>query len=152
MFKTRQAALAVALTLACAAVAAAAETAGMVKTSQGQVGLERGGQKLLAVVGTPLLVNDRLRTGGNGTVGVTLRDGTLLSAGPNSVILVDKFAYDGTTHDGVTSVGILRGTLAVVTGRIAGKKPEAVEFHTPTSVLGVRGTEFVVEVEGAHAD
>ncbi len=46
------------------------------------------------------------------------------------------------------SVNIRRGTLSVASGRIAKKTPESVDFHTPTSVLGVRGTEFVVEVEG----
>ena len=33
-------------------------------------------------------------------------------------------------------------------GKIAKRTPESVDFHTPTSILGVRGTEFVIEVEG----
>ena len=49
-------------------------------------------------------------------------------------------------------MGVRRGTLAVVSGRIAKQTPETVEFHTPTSVLGVRGTEFVIEVEGGRED
>ena len=39
------------------------------------------------------------------------------------------------------------GTLAVVSGRIAKKAPQAMTVRTPSAVLGVRGTEFVVSVD-----
>lgn len=120
----------------------------MVKISKGSVSIEREGRKLAAGVGTPVQVADRVRTGADGSVGVTLRDNTLLSAGPNSLIVIDRFAYDSVTQDGKISVGVRKGTLAVASGRIAKRTPESVDFHTPTSILGVRGTEFVIEVEG----
>ena len=126
--------------------AQAIESAGMVKTSKGQVSIERAGQKLVAVVGTPVLPADKLRTGKDGAVGVTLRDNTLLSAGPNSLIVIDKFVFDSTSQAGNMSISIRKGTLAVASGKIAKQTPESVDFHTPTSVLGVRGTEFVIEV------
>lgn len=126
----------------------AADPAGMVKVSKGQVSIERSGQKLPAMVGTTVMVSDKLRTGRDGSVGVTLRDNTLLSAGPNSLLVIDQFAFDNTTQDGKMSIHIRQGTLSVASGRIAKRTPESVDFHTPTSVLGVRGTEFVVEVEG----
>jgi hypothetical protein len=129
--------------------AQAVEQAGMIKVSKGAVSIERDGKKMTADVGTPVLVADRVRTGGDGSVGVTLHDSTLLSAGPNSLIVIDKFAYDNATQEGKMSVGIRKGTLSVASGRIAKRTPESVDFHTPTSILGVRGTEFVIEVEGS---
>lgn len=126
----------------------AGEAAGMVKVVKGTVSIERDGKRQSAGVGMPVEVADRIRTGADGSVGVTLRDNTLLSAGPNSLVVIDKFAFDNTTQDGNMSVGIRRGTLSVASGKIAKKTPESVDFHTPTSVLGVRGTEFVVEVAG----
>jgi len=128
--------------------ALAAEQAGMIKVSKGQVSIERDGKKLVAEVGMPILVADRVRTAADSSVGVTLRDNTLLSAGPNSLIVIDKFIFDNTTQDGNMAVSIRKGTLAVASGKIAKRTPESVDFHTPTSVLGVRGTEFVIEVEG----
>lgn len=71
--------------------AQAAEQAGMIKVSKGTVSIEREGQRMAAGVGTPVMVADRLRTGADGSVGLTLRDNTLLSAGPNSLLVVDKF-------------------------------------------------------------
>ncbi|MFZ2267038.1 MAG: FecR domain-containing protein [Azonexus sp.] len=152
MIKTHRAVVWTLLALLFSTAAAAAELAGMVKNSSGQVSIERAGQRLAAAVGTPIHVTDKLRTGADGAVGVTLRDNTLLSAGPNSLISIDKFVFDTTSQAGNISVGIRKGTLSVASGKIAKQTPESVDFRTPTSVLGVRGTEFVIEVEGGHED
>jgi hypothetical protein len=42
---------------------------------------------------------------------------------------------------------ISKGTLQYVSGVIAKLKPDAVAVRTPTGVIGVRGTRFVVMVE-----
>lgn len=130
----------------------AAEVAGMIKTSKGQVTIERGQLQLNGTAGTAVYVADRLRTGNDSAVGITLRDGTLLSAGPSSLVVIEKFSYDSSSHDGLMSIGVRKGTLSVASGKIAKKTPESVDFHTPTSVLGVRGTEFVIEVAGGDAE
>lgn len=129
---------------------AADEAAGMVKTSHGEVLIERAGRALPAAVGTPVLSGDKVRTGRDGSVGITLRDETLLSAGPNASLSIDKFAFDSTTHGGALGATLRKGTLAVATGKLAKQAPESVEFRTPTTILGVRGTEFVVEIVGGE--
>jgi hypothetical protein len=148
MIKAHRVALCTLLASFSCLSAHAADPAGMIKVAKGQVSIERAGKKLAADVGTSVDVADRVRTGADGSVGVTLRDNTLLSAGPNSLIVIDKFAFDNTTQDGNMSVSIRKGTLSVASGKIAKRTPESVDFHTPTSVLGVRGTEFVIEVAG----
>ena len=124
----------------------------MVKNSKGDVSIERFGARLPGVVGTPLFAADKVRTGVDGAVGVTLRDNTLLSAGPNSLFVLDKFVFDSTTNAGAVSVNVRKGTLAVATGKIARQTPESVDFRTPTSVIGVRGTEFVIEAGSGNED
>ena len=94
---------------------------------------------------------DKVRTGSDGAVGITLRDETLLSAGANSLLSLDKFSFDQTTHQGALKATVKRGRLAVATGKLAKTSPETVEFHTPNSILGVRGTEFAVEVNAHEA-
>ena len=71
----------------------------------------------------------------------------LLSAGPNSILSLERFEFDPTTNDGRFDAQLRRGTLAVVSGRIAKKTPQAMTVRTPSAVLGVRGTEFVVSVD-----
>lgn len=132
--------------LAAAATAAVADDVGQVKVAKGQVSVDRQGQSLLVRVGMPLASADILRTGADGAVGITMRDNSLLSAGPNSVLSLDRFEFDPTTHQGRFDSSLQRGTLAVVSGRIARQSPQAMTVRTPSAVLGVRGTDFVVAV------
>ena len=43
-------------------------------------------------------------------------------------------------------LNLLQGTIRVVTGWLGKVQPEQVKVITPTSVVGVRGTDFIVEV------
>ena len=135
---------------ACALVffghmAIAADEAGTVKISRGNVTVERGGQRISVPVGTRIFASDRIQTGADGSVGITLRDNTLLSAGPNSTVDLNKFAFDSTTHSGTIDASVKRGTLSVVSGKIAKATPDAVNFSAPGMTLGVRGTSFIID-------
>lgn len=123
----------------------AAGEAGTIKTVKGSVAIERVGQKQAAEVGGQLLVADRVITGADGAVGITLHDNTVLSAGPNSTLELNKFAFNSTTHAGELDASVKRGTLSVISGKIAKANPDKVRYSTPTMTLGVRGTEFVIE-------
>ena len=123
---------------------AGAQEAGHVKVSKGTVQIERGGQKLPATVGATVQSGDVVTTGADGSVGITFLDNSLLSAGPNSVLALDRFAFDSTTHQGSFESSLRTGTLAVVSGKLAKQSPEAMKVKTPAAVLGVRGTEFLV--------
>ncbi len=126
----------------------AGDDAGLVKNVKGDATIERGAQKISVKPGTRLLVSDRVITGANSSVGITLHDGTLLSAGPNSTLTLNKFEFDNTTNKGALDASLKRGTLAVVSGKLSKSSPDAVKYHTPTSILGVRGTEFLLEAGG----
>ena len=120
---------------------------GQIKVATGQVFVDRKGQSLPGRVGLVLETDDVLRTGADGSVGITMRDNSLLSAGPNSILSLERFEFDPTTSEGRFDARLRRGTLAVVSGRIAKKSPQAMTVRTPSAVLGVRGTEFVVAVD-----
>lgn len=137
-------ALPIALLLACAA--AAADDVGQIKIARGQVSVDRDGKTMPAQVGMSLAAADVLRTGADGSVGITMRDNSLLSAGPNSVLALERFEFDPTTHQGRFDSRLERGTLAVVSGRLARQSPDSMTVRTPSAVLGVRGTDFVVSV------
>lgn len=132
-----------ALGAALAALPALADV-GQIKVAKGQVSVERKGQSLPGQVGLPLEAADVLKTGADGSVGITMRDNSLLSAGPNSILSLERFEFDPTTSVGRFDAQLQRGTLAVVSGRIAKQSPKAMSVRTPSAVLGVRGTEFVV--------
>lgn len=124
---------------------AMAQEAGLIKTSKGSATLERAGEKMPVSVGSKVMVNDRVLTGADGAVGIMLRDNTMLSAGPNSTLQMNKFAFNTTTNIGTIDASVKRGTVAVISGKIAKASPENVSFSTPTMTLGVRGTEFIID-------
>ena len=136
-------------TVLCSAVvgAAHADDIGRVKVSKGQVSIERAGTAMPATVGAPLQSADVVTTGSDGAVGITMNDDSLLSAGSNSRLALDRFVHDPATNQGRFNLSLNRGTLTVISGRIAKQSPEAMTVRTPAAILGVRGTEFAVKVD-----
>ena len=143
----RFAGMATVLAALCLAGVAAAAEIGQIKTAKGQVTIERDGRTLPAAVGTRLQSADVVKTGADSSVGITMDDDTLLSAGAGSVLSLDRYAFEPTTGQGRFDASLNRGTLAVISGRIAKASPDAMTVRTPTAILGVRGTEFVVSAE-----
>jgi len=142
--KARFIALTLPMVLALGVAVAAAQDAGQIKVSKGSAQIERAGKKLSANVGQVVQPGDVVITGSDGSVGITFRDNSLVSIGPDSVLAIDRFVFDSTTHQGAFDSSLKQGTLAVVSGKLAKQSPEAMKVKTPAAILGVRGTEFLV--------
>ena len=93
-----------------------------------------------------LLPGDRLVTGKNGRMSLTFIDNSRFAIGPNSQVSVSEFIYDRTRQKGSFLTRVDRGSLAVVSGRIAKSGRDAMTVRTPNRLLGVRGTTFIVVV------
>jgi hypothetical protein len=128
------------------ASAAHAEIA-TVKRVQGVASIERGKKPMPVTAGTKLEVGDLLSTGKDGRISVTFIDDSRFSVGPGSRIRLTRFDFDDITHQGQSVTRVEKGALAVVSGQIAHENPKGMTVQTPTSVLGVRGTRFVVDVK-----
>ncbi len=137
-------ALAVSFALLFPILAGAADSVGQVKVSTGSVFVERAGKRLPAPVGTNVEAADTIVTAADGSAGITFIDNSRLSVGPNSTLAINRFSFDQTTHDGKFDVALKRGTLSAISGKLAKRSPEAMTVSTPSTILGVRGTEFVV--------
>ena len=109
----------------------------------GRIGVER----VPAAVGMPIRTADVLVTGADGSAGVTFSDNSLVSVGPNSVFAIDKYRFDSTTHVGEFEGSLKKGKLAAVSGKMVKQTPESMKIRTPSSVMAVRGTELVVQVD-----
>lgn len=124
------------------------ERAGIVKSVRGDVQLLSGGTQARAVAaGDTVAPIDRLQTGADSGASVVLRDGTTLVVGPSTRMDLKQFHFDSTTQDGGMLVSLLRGTLRMVTGLIGKTHPDAVRVETQTAVIGIRGTDFIVEAD-----
>ncbi len=117
-----------------------------IKQSSGTAYVQRSTGQIKAAPGTPLLAGDRLVTGKDGRMSLTFVDNTRFAVGPNSQVAVSEFQYDRTRQKGSFVTQVDRGSLAVVSGKIAKSDKDAMKVRTPNTLLGVRGTKFIVEV------
>lgn len=140
--------LACSLLLPLAAQAADPAPIGYVMTVNGEASVTANGKTVPAMAGTPVTLGAQLKTGPAGSMGVTLKDNTVMSFGPNTVVTVDKYLFAPASGDLSLSAKITSGTMNFISGIIAKLKPEAVAIDTPTGTIGVRGTQFLVKVDG----
>ena len=125
---------------------ARAADVGQIKVAKGTVNIQRDGSAVAAAVGMGIRPSDVVVTGTDGSVGIVFADASLLSAGPGSVLAIERFVFDSTTHEGAFETRLQKGTLAAVSGKIAKRAPDAMKIRTPSTVLAVRGTELAVQV------
>lgn len=119
--------------------------AGQVKVLSGTASAERNGAIRALKLGDPIVATDILRTGPDGRIGITLKDGTRLSLGPNTEVALAAFAYAPTEQRFGLVLRVARGILEYVSGRLGKLAPESIRIETPTSIVGVRGTHLLIE-------
>lgn len=122
--------------------------AGYVKIATGTAFIVRAAAETPARPGDAVYENDALRTGADGRLGVTLKDDTRVSLGPDSEIALAQFRFSPAEGQLGLVMKVVRGVAAFVTGRIAKLQPNAVRIETPTAIIGVRGTHIAVRAEG----
>lgn len=123
------------------------EAIGYVKTVTPTAVLIFNQKSAPAVVGDPVYANTLLKTDNEGSIGITLKDNTVLSFGPDTEFEITQYVYHPETEQLKLDMSLIKGTLQYISGVIAKLKPSAVKLNTPAGIIGVRGTRFVVKVE-----
>ena len=148
MTNARIGSVAVALLIASASSAPAQPSgAGTVKLVSGSVFIVRDGGVVPATLGQAVFETDALRTGSDGKVGVTLKDDTRVSLGPNSEVRLQRFVYTPAEGSLGLVLQFVRGAAAYVSGRIAKLAPDSIRLETPAAIVGVRGTTLAIRVD-----
>lgn len=124
-------------------------TIGYVKTVSGTATVTTDNMRVVAKPGTPVFLGSQLKTGPQSSLGVTFQDETILSFGPGSELTVDEYLYAPDKGKFKLVASLLKGSLNYVSGLIAKLQPDAVSVKTPSGIIGVRGTQFVVKVDGS---
>lgn len=121
---------------------------GKIKTAKGDIIIVRSGVEIAMNTGDTLYQNDIIRTGADSSVGIIFLDNKMLSLGPKSEMVIDEYVF--VPQEGRLSMitSMLKGTAAYLSGIIGRQSPESVKFQTPDATIGIRGTKFLVKVEG----
>ncbi len=93
-----------------------------------------------------LVQNEALRTEDESTIAVKFVDGSELSVEASSEVVLSDYVFDGSASSGLIN---LNDGLFHFTSN--GNNDQGVKLRTPVATIGVRGTEFLVHVDGNNA-
>ena len=121
---------------------------GSITDFKGAGQIKRSTQTIAAGKGSGIEMMDTVSTNSAGRFGITFLDQTKVSITENSKLVIDDFVYDaGSSSKSKLGMKVALGTVRYVSGSIAHGNPNAVNIRTPTSTIGVRGTDFIMSVD-----
>jgi len=88
-------------------------------------------------VGLDMHANERIQTDAEGKAHLLFLDGSALSIGPSSEVVLDEYIFDPAARTGRISLSASRGLFRLVGGVISKTTP--IELRTPTATVGIRG-------------
>ena len=118
-------------------------SAGSISALSGTVTVERAGKSIPAVQGTALRVGDKLTTGPNSRVSVSLSDGSQLELDDSSTLVLTENVLNPDGSRASTKVTPLNGPVRSLV-KVSSGSPPNFEVHTPNAVAAARGTMFDV--------
>ncbi|HUP29942.1 MAG TPA: FecR domain-containing protein [Usitatibacter sp.] len=117
---------------------AAAAASGEFTFVTGQVTLAKAdGRQLAPLRGTPVDAGDRITTGPNGMVQLTMVDQARLSLRPSTQFVIEQ--YSDRAGDGVV-LSLIKGTLRTFTGLLAAGNRDKFVMKTRVATVGIRGS------------
>ncbi|EKS67745.1 MULTISPECIES: FecR family protein [Caballeronia] len=148
------------LFLAMTARAACAEAVATITALVGNVAIQSaGGAQRVAAVGGDIDNGDTVQTGVGSEIVMIFTDKQRVYLKPGSVFRVDDFHYAANApQEDRSFLSLVKGGLRALDGLVAKEgKPENYRVKTPTSTIGIRGTEYSVTdcanlEPGANAD
>ena len=100
-------------------------------------GTPPGGAVRVLTVGLDMVQDERIETDPAGQTHLLFVDGSTLTVGPNSDLVLDRFVYDPDSKTGELALSTTKGLLRFVGGRIS--KSGGVRIKTPSATIGIRG-------------
>lgn len=124
------------IALSCVPVAQA--KVGVTSVTDGEpLGQPPAATERILRVGIDVQASERVTTKADDRAHVVFLDGTSLTIGPNSVLVIDKYVYDPDRKTGDIALSTTRGVFRFVGGAIS--KNSEVTVKTPSATIGIRG-------------
>ena len=132
-------------TLGALATGAQAEVVGRVLLASGEAIAVRDGRDVRLDYGAQIEHADILRTGAASSLQVRFVDESLISLRENSQLGIESYRFAGKQDGNERAIfRLLKGGFRTVTGLIGQLNRQNYEVRTPTSTIGIRGTDYAV--------
>jgi hypothetical protein len=118
----------------------------IVKTIKGKVSIKRAYKILPVKVGDQLNEDDVIITDKASSIGIIFKDGTRLSLGSKSYIVLEKYIYEPAQKNFAFDINMSKGKALFESGKFGKMAPKSVKFRVPKGIIGIDGTKFYVKV------
>jgi len=131
-------------------IVAGQDSVGEVVALEGVVKIFPGGGTMEKALtkGAPVFVKDRIKTE-KGKVKILLRDESLIALGERTDLILTEHQFSDLQGKRVVKLDLMTGKVRALIGRYFPSSDSKFEVVSPTSVTGVRGSHFIVQVLGA---
>ncbi|MBN1849371.1 MAG: FecR domain-containing protein [Deltaproteobacteria bacterium] len=127
-------------------LAAEGATVGKITQLEGRVDITRDGEAAFsAEINTPIFMGDIIRTKSRSKAEILFEDGSILRLASSTRIKITEYVIKQDQLSSVINLyrGKIQSKVTKTLGRLFGlKKRNRFEVHTPTAIVGVRGTDF----------
>lgn len=120
---------------------------GTVKKVQGKVTIQENTIEFDAKLNDKIYEGYVIETEKNGNIGLVFIDGTQLSIGPSSQVIINRYLFSPKEKSYAFDVMLNNGSAIYTSGKLGALSPESIKVQTPEATIGVRGTKFLVEVD-----
>ena len=97
--------------------------------------------------GDPVDKGDTIAAGPNSWAVLSMEDGGSLTLRPNARLRIDDYVFDADNpRNGRSWLTLMQGALRSVTGAIGRMNKDSYKLSTPTATIGIRGTDYEVDV------
>ena len=124
----------------------AEKKAGKTLLTRGSVISARAGKKFALKRRSVVYQNDEIRVGKGGRAQFRMIDKAIISLQEDSVLQIKKYQYTQGAKNNSALLELLSGGLRTITGAIGKGNKKAYELRTPLATIGIRGTDYEVEV------
>ena len=120
---------------------------GMVKTLTGTVEVKRDKKTISLKIGSTLERGDIIMSKAKSSIGIMFDDGTRVALGEKAIFVIKEFKVNPNKKEYNVDLKLKKGKAVFNSGKIGKLSPESVKFRIPEGVIGIRGTQFAVEVK-----
>jgi len=124
-----------------------AQSVAIAKSITGTVKVKRDNKIINIKKGNRLDNGDIVITKEKSSIGIIFDDGSRLSLGAKTLFVINKFIVKPSLNKFDVDIELKKGKALFSSGKIGKLAPQSVKFRVPEGIIGIRGTEFLVEVE-----
>ena len=125
---------------------AATPRVGTVTKIEGKAFVTRQGEAkaLPLMLGTPIHLLDRIKSEANAQLRITFIDQSIISVGSNSALTINEYVFRPEQQERSSGIHLLWGKVKCYVNDFTGYRNQKFNVSTNTSIVGVRGTVFLV--------